>query len=131
MIELFLADAASSATVSSTDLPAGVLRPQNDLDARDLDLTGIERIELSFPKFVDGRAYSQAFLLRRRLGFKGDIRAVGDVLVDQVEQMQRCGFSSAVLRADQSLEIAKRQLQRYQDFYQGDAADVLPHFVQA
>ena len=112
-------------------LPTGVLRPQNDLDARELDLTGIERIELSFPKFVDGRAYSQAFVLRRRLGFKGDIRAIGDVLVDQVEQMQRCGFSSAVLRADQSLETAKRQLQRYQDFYQGDAADVLPHFVQA
>ena len=86
---------------------------------------------MSFPKFVDGRAYSQAFVLRRRLGFKGDIRAIGDVLVDQVEQMQRCGFSSAVLRADQSLETAKRQLQRYQDFYQGDAADVLPHFVQA
>ena len=56
MIELFLADAASSTTLSSTDLQVGVLRPQNDLDARDLDLTGIERIELSFPKFVDGRA---------------------------------------------------------------------------
>jgi uncharacterized protein (DUF934 family) len=128
MIELFLADTSS---IPNMDLPAGVLRPQNDLDARELDLTGVERIELSFPKFVDGRAYSQAFVLRRRLGFKGDIRAIGDVLVDQVEQMQRCGFSSAVLRADQSLDTAKRQLQRYQDFYQGDAADVLPLFAQA
>jgi uncharacterized protein (DUF934 family) len=128
MIELFLAPTNSAAI---TDLPAGVLRPKNDLDARELDLTGIERIELSFPKFVDGRAYSQAFVLRRRLVFKGDIRAIGDVLVDQVEQMQRCGFSSAVLRADQSLDTAKRQLQRYQDFYQGDAADVLPLFAQA
>ena len=59
----------------------------------------MERIELHFPKFTDGRAFSQAFLLRRRLGFKGDIRATGDVLIDQLVQMQRTGFSSAVLQA--------------------------------
>jgi uncharacterized protein (DUF934 family) len=41
-------------------------------------------VELHFPKFTDGRAYSQAFLLRRRLGFSGEIRAIGDVLVDQL-----------------------------------------------
>ena len=47
---------------------------------------------------TDGRAFSQAWLIRRRLRFAGDIRATGDVLVDQLVQMQRSGFSSAVLK---------------------------------
>src|SRR5689334_4342504 len=83
-----------------------VLQLANDGDPRELSLDGVERVELSFPKFADGRAFSQAFLLRRRLGFKGDIRATGEVLVDQLVQMERTGFSSAVLRADQDVEDA-------------------------
>jgi len=78
-------------------------------------------ISLSFPKFTDGRAYSQAALLRGRLGATGPLIATGDVLVDQVLQMARCGFSHAILRADQSLEAAQRQLARYSRFYQVDA----------
>ena len=57
------------------------------------DLSGISVVELHFPKFSDGRAFSQAFLLRRRLGFTGQIRATGDVLIDQLVQMQRSGFT--------------------------------------
>ena len=56
----------------------------NDADPRTLNLQGLDRIDLTFPKFTDGRAFSQAFLLRRRLGFKGEIRATGDVLVGEV-----------------------------------------------
>ncbi len=98
-----------------------VVELPNDADPRVLVLQGVTRIDLSFPKFTDGRAYSQAFLLRRRLGFKGELRATGDVLVDQLPQMQRCGFDSAVLRADQSLASAQRQLGYFSTFYQGDA----------
>jgi len=105
----------------------------NDLDPRELDLTGVERIELNFPKFTDGRAFSQAFLLSRRLHFKGDIRATGDVTADQLAQMQRSGFTSAVLRADQDLALAERVLAAYPGFgvgaYQGDAVQVSPHFA--
>ena len=68
---------------------ATVLRLANDVDPRTVDLAGVTRVELEFPKFTDGRAYSQAFALRRRLGFTGDIRATGDVLIDQLVQMQR------------------------------------------
>jgi uncharacterized protein (DUF934 family) len=100
----------------------------NTEDPRTLDLTVVTRVDLSFPKFTDGRAFSQAFLLRRRLGFKGEIRATGDVLVDQLAQMQRSGFDTAVLRADQSLEVAQTQLERYAGFYQGDAVTVQPIF---
>jgi uncharacterized protein (DUF934 family) len=92
----------------------------NDADPMLADLTDIHTVVLHFPLFSDGRAFSQAFLLRRRLGFTGEIRATGDVLIDQLQQMQRSGFSQAVLRADQSREHGERQLARYPAFYQGD-----------
>jgi len=103
----------------------------NDSDPRALDLEKIERVDLHFPKFSDGRAFSQAFLLRRRLGFKGEIRATGDVLIDQLVQMQRSGFSAAVLRADQNAKFAQRQFDRYPAFYQGDAVVAHPKFNPA
>ena len=102
----------------------------NDADPRSLALDGVERIDLHFPKFSDGRAFSQAFLLRRRLGFRGEIRATGDVLVDQLMQMQRSGFDSAVLRAVQDLGTVQRQFDRYNAFYQGDAVATAPLFAR-
>ncbi len=83
------------------------------------------------PALSPSRAFSQAVTLRRRLQFKGDIRATGDVLVDQLVQMQRSGFDSAVLRADQDLDVAARQLSRFSDFYQGDERVSAPHYRRA
>ena len=107
----------------------------NDANPLALALEGVDRVDLNFPKFSDGRAFSQAFLLRRRLGFKGEIRATGDVLVDQLAQMERSGFDVAVLRADQDMAIAQRVLAAYPGYgvgkYQGDAVDIEPHFVTA
>lgn len=91
---------------------------------------GLQRIDLSFPKFTDGRAFSQAVLLRRRFGFVGDIRATGDVLIDQLVQMARSGFTSAVLAPGVDPSAADRQFKRYAGFYQGDAQQPLPHFVR-
>lgn len=102
----------------------------NTEDPRTVALDGVQRIDLHFPKFTDGRAFSQAFLLRRRLGFKGEIRATGDVLVDQLVQMERTGFSVAVLRADQDLAVAQKQFARYKAFYQGDAVTAQPQFAR-
>ena len=116
------------AGIADTGSSERVIVLANDVDPRELKLDGIERIDLHFPKFTDGRAFSQAFLLRRRLGFTGEIRATGDVLIDQLLQMQRCGFDAAVLRSDQNQDIAQRQLQRYPAFYQGDALTPEPHF---
>ena len=108
-----------------------VLQLANDADplAIEVCLADIERIDLNFPKFTDGRAYSQAFLLRRRLGFTGDIRATGDVLIDQLVQMERTGFSSAVLKEGVDASDAQRQFDRFAAFYQGDAVKTAPHFV--
>ena len=110
-----------------------IRRLSNADDPRELALEGVTRIDLDFPKFTDGRAFSQAFLLSRRLRFKGDICATGDVLVDQLAQMQRSGFTHAVLRADQDLAVAERVLAAYPGrrvgTYQGDAVRALPSFA--
>jgi uncharacterized protein (DUF934 family) len=106
----------------------------NDADPRSLDLNGVDAVALHFPKFTDGRAFSQAFLLRRRLGFGGTIRATGEVLVDQLLQMQRAGFTEAVLSPGQDLAVGQRLLAHYAQrcggHYQGDAVSA-PLFAQA
>ena len=109
----------------------GVLELANDADPRTLDLTGVTRIDLQFPAFTDGRAYSQAFLLRRRLRFAGELRATGDVLIDQLVLMQRTGFDVAVLAEGVDASAAQRQLERYAGFYQGSAVDTQPLFAKA
>jgi uncharacterized protein (DUF934 family) len=102
----------------------------NDADPTQQPLQGIHTIELHFPKFTDGRAFSQALMLRRRCGFKGEIRATGDVLIDQLSQMQRCGFSSAVLRADQDIAKGRELLTHFSAFYQGDVTQPQPLFAR-
>jgi uncharacterized protein (DUF934 family) len=105
-----------------------VVQLANDADPQALQdsLDGVERIDLHFPKFTDGRAYSQAYLLRRRLRFTGDIRATGDVLIDQLVHMTRTGFTSAVLKEGVDAADARRQFERFAAFYQGDITH-LPH----
>jgi uncharacterized protein (DUF934 family) len=108
-----------------------VISMANDADPRSLSLEGVHRIDLHFPKFTDGRAYSQAFLLRRRLGFKGEICATGDVLIDQLVSMARTGFDVAVLRDGLDASAAQRQFDRFPAFYQGSAVDTQPLFAKA
>ncbi|WP_370682007.1 DUF934 domain-containing protein [Comamonas sp. GB3 AK4-5] len=119
---------------SDYQLPAesqgSVLVLANDVNALEAKLDGITQVDLHFPAFTDGRAFTQAYLLRRRRGFAGDIRATGDVLIDQLVQMQRTGFSSAVLREDVDASAAQRQFERFGGFYQADAVHAKPHFAQ-
>jgi len=114
----------------SAEGQAGVLVLDNTVDPQTLSLDGITRVDLNFPKFTDGRAYSQAYLLRRRLGFSGEIRATGDVLIDQLVQMSRSGFDVAVLRAGVDIADAQRQFDRFSGFYQADAVNTQPLFAR-
>ena len=107
-----------------------VLQLANDADPLTVSLEGITRVELSFPKFTDGRAFTQAWLIRRRRRYQGDIRATGDVLVDQLVQMQRTGFSSAVLKEGKDPAEAQRQFERYAAYYQADVQQHQPHFAR-
>ncbi len=110
---------------------ASIISMANDADPREVSLEGISRVDLQFPKFTDGRAYSQAFLLRRRLGFKGEIRATGDVLIYQLVAMARTGFDVAVLREGLDASAAQLQFDRFPAFYQGSALDTQPLFAKA
>ena len=75
-------------------------------------------VVLQFPKWTDGRAYSQAVLLRGRLRYAGEIIATGDVMADMLPLLRRCGFDAVQLRADQKLEAAQRALGYFDSHYQ-------------
>jgi uncharacterized protein (DUF934 family) len=120
---------ASHEHLAPTEGDASQVALANDGDAMALPLTGVTRIDLHFPQFTDGRAFSQAYLLRRRRGFTGELRATGDVLIDQLVLMQRTGFSAAVLRADVDASAAQRQFERFARYYQGDAVQTAPIFA--
>lgn len=77
------------------------LGPDDPLEALLPWLADIPLVAIRFPLFIDGRGYSLARLLRCRYGYTGELRAVGDVLVDQLAVMAQCGFDSFGLRADQ------------------------------
>lgn len=81
-----------------------------DVQAQAPALATLPAIALQFPKWTDGRAYSQAVLLRQRLRYTGELIATGDVLVDMLPLLQRCGFSAARLRAGQNPDHARRAL---------------------
>jgi uncharacterized protein (DUF934 family) len=92
-------------------LNTGVVLPNTaDVLALRADLRKLSLVVLDFPKWTDGRAYSQARLLRSRLAFTGQVRASGDVLVDMLPLLQRTGFDAVQLRADQDVADARRAL---------------------
>ncbi len=112
-------------------LPVGIALT-NDIDVETLtpDLSHFSLVTLNFPKWTDGRAYSQARLLRTRLRFEGEIRATGEVLVDMLPLLQRTGFDAVELRADQQLESAQRALRFFAGHYQGDTLEPRPAFAR-
>lgn len=84
-------------------------------------------IAVRFPVFTDGRGYSTAALIRR-LGWTGELRAVGDVLRDQLLQMERVGFTSFAVREDRDAHAALAAFTEFSDAYQGTAEQPLPWF---
>ena len=92
------------------------------------DLDKFAVVAIDFPKFSDGRGYSIAFNLRKRLGFNGELRAIGDVLRDQLFQMHRCGFDAYATRQDRSIHDALKGLTVFSETYQGSVDQPLPLF---
>ncbi len=85
-------------------------------------------IAVNFPKFADGRGYSIAALLRSRYGYRGELRAVGDVLRDQLFYLQRVGFNAFAVRADKDIHDALTALADFSEVYQGSVNQPLPLF---
>ncbi len=108
-------------------VPVGVVLT-NDVAVSEIaaDLPALSLVVLKFPKWTDGRAYSQAHLLRARHRYAGEVRATGDVLVDMMPLLQRTGFDAALLRPGQSLDAARRALGFFPSYYQGDVHEPRP-----
>jgi uncharacterized protein (DUF934 family) len=120
-LDLYLTQSPSAARgvwLSPTDDPAALV-PR---------LNAVPLIAIDFPVFNDGRGYSIAAVLRSRYHYLGDLRAIGDVLIDQLFFLRRVGFTSFLLRADQDRAKAVATLHTFSDAYQGAADDPLPAF---
>jgi uncharacterized protein (DUF934 family) len=116
----FLAD---SAELAGRNAPVGVLWP-NSRRITELapHLDGLALVALVFPTFRDGRAYSQARQLRERYGFRGELRATGDILQDEFGFLVRAGFDALEVKKDSDAPAFAAALKRYSVFYQ-PAAD--------
>lgn len=95
------------------------------------DLDKLQVIAVNFPKFTDGRGYSIAFNLRSRLGYQGELRAIGDVLRDQLFYMQRVGFDAFATREDRNIHDALKGLTDFSESYQTSWDRKMPLFKRA
>ena len=118
--------------VESPDLTrsgrVGVVLESDELPDRIVALERAPLVAIRFPKFVDGRGYTSARLLRDRLGYAGELRAVGDVLRDQLFYMARCGFDSFALKAGKDIDGALAAFDDFSVAYQAAADDPRPLF---
>jgi len=85
-------------------------------------------VAIEFPTFKDGRGYTIARLLRERFGYTGEVRAIGDVLRDQLAYMRRCGFDAFELKAGKDITGALQAFQEFSVTYQGACDDPRPLF---
>jgi len=92
------------------------------------DIARMPVIAIDFPKFADGRGYSIAYNLRARLAYTGELRAIGDVLRDQLFYMQRVGFNAFAVRADRDIHDALKGLTDFSEPYQASWDQKSPLF---
>jgi uncharacterized protein (DUF934 family) len=120
----FLADPTG---IVAHDAPVGVVWP-NDRRVAELEpwLPQLALVALAFPTFRDGRAYSQARLLRERFGFRGELRATGQILRDQFLFLVRAGFDSLEVKKPEDAQAYAAVLARYSVFYQAASDGRIP-----
>jgi uncharacterized protein (DUF934 family) len=104
------------------------LKPSDDPESLAADVPRLPLIAIDFPKFVDGRAYSSARLLREKYHFSGELRAIGDVLRDQLYYLRQCGFDAFAVRADRNIANAMAGFDDFSDNYQSTVAQPVPLF---
>ena len=104
------------------------LEPTDDPASVAGRLAGASRVEINFPKFGDGRGFSIARLLRDRYGYKGELRAVGQVGRDHLYYMEQCGFDAFLLREGEDAAAALAAFDDYSERYQSTVAQPVPLF---
>ena len=108
-----------------------LIQPDERVEDIAADLDYFIVIAVNFPKFVDGRGYSTASLLRQRYKYQGELRAVGDVLHDQLFYMQRVGFDSYALKDGKNVSVAlEAGFSPFSDAYQASTTQPQPHFLR-
>jgi uncharacterized protein (DUF934 family) len=107
------------------------VEPTDEIDDVAQKLAKLPLIAIHFPKFGDGRGYSHARRLRDLFGFKGELRAVGEVLTDQLFYMQRCGFDAFALVDGKDVQAAFRGLEDFSVTYQAATDDPRPLYRRA
>lgn len=123
-LPVFLAlDASAAAAVRAV-----WLSPDDDFEPVVSRLLALDMIAVDFPVFRDGRGYSIGKLLRTRYGWTKELRAIGDVLRDQLNYMRRCGFDAFAVRADKDIEDALKSFSFYSVTYQAGVDDPMPLF---
>jgi uncharacterized protein (DUF934 family) len=120
---------AQTDAVTERNQPYGVWLDSNQDPADIADaVNNFAVIAVNFPKFADGRGYSIASLLRSRYGFKRELRAIGDVLRDQLFYMHRVGFNAFAVRADKDIHDALKALNDFSVTYQASVGQPVPLF---
>jgi len=104
------------------------LEPTDDPAAVAARLPKVSRVEINFPKFGDGRGFSIARLLRERYGYKGELRAVGEVARDHLYYMEQCGFDAFLLRDGEEVDDALAAFDDFSEAYQATVAQPVPLF---
>lgn len=122
--------AQKSTLQTRTDIGVWIASDERPEELKD-DVASLPLIAVDFPVFSDGRGYSFAYNLRARLKFTGELRAVGDVLRDQLFYLQRVGFNAFTMRADRSMEDALKGLSDFSDVYQASWDQKSPLFRRA
>jgi uncharacterized protein (DUF934 family) len=103
-----------------------LLNPDDDPLLLEPGVARLQVVAIAFPVFTDGRGYSLARLVRERLGFRGELRAVGDVQRDQIFYLLRCGFDAFALGAGKQLDEALGAFEDFTEAYQAGADQPIP-----
>jgi uncharacterized protein (DUF934 family) len=126
-----IVDLARLEQASGANQPLGVaLTNTDDVGQLAPYLPRLDVIVLHFPKFTDGRAYSQARLLRERMDYRGEIRATGQVLADQLAFMRRCGFDAFIMAKGDPLAAWQRAISTFSGVYQPATDPARPAFIR-
>ncbi len=107
------------------------LAPEDEPGDAEAYFARVALVAVDFPVFRDGRGFSTAYLLRTRYHWKGQLRAIGDVLRDQLNFMKRCGFDAFAVRADKNIDDAIKGFTEFTVTYQASVDEPLPLFRRA
>lgn len=119
---------AQNAVLAARDDIGVWLKPSDDPDALAGDVARLPLIAVDFPKFADGRGYSTARLLREKYRYTGELRAIGDILRDQLYYLRQCGFDTFALQPGRNVAEALSAFGDFSDNYQATVAQPVPLF---